>query len=288
MAQSHSDIRLLFRLAAWTRRPVIFRRAYLHVWCVGCTAAELQDVSQLDSAHLVRLAKLCRMLARSQCAVASVRLYCVGTARPDKPFSSVIPRFGCGAPVVGAWSGESRCGIVRMVEGISVRSVLLHEAAHAVFEMCTPRFCYPVALTEGYVELAVHLATHARNPITSTREQAVPAAPSHPSGKQSMSIAALLRAYDSADLDAASHATLARHGLCFLRYLGTLGAGTGDLVRRMLPELRGAAAATPDRIIQWLVTASGLTLQALDSGFAAFCAGLTEQTSGTLDDADDG
>ena len=66
------------------------------------------------------------------------------------------------------------------------------------------------------------------------------------------------------------HSSVVYHGTWLLHYLGTLGQGRGDIVKRMLSDIRRTGLTRPQDVYDWVLTAAGQSAHTFEHGFRTY------------------
>ena len=265
--ESGTAVSSFHRACAWLGRPMVLRRSYVHIHAIGCSAEELAELARLDSAELDRLEHVIRRLTGSSRSVGRLTFYCLGSKRASEKVSSILGTFADGMIIGGAWSPDDKIGAFRLAAGMRVHSVVVHEATHALLDTLTGGFRYPLAISEGFAALMERMIPHVARPACNTTTVRGCLA------TQCFLIEDLLRYQEATEMRSACYSALSRHALWLMQYLGNLGEGKGDIVKRMLGELRQANATSASRVYEWLLVTTGKSRDALEDGFLTYHTG---------------
>lgn len=259
---------LLYRLSRALHRPLIIRRSFVHLYAVGCSRAEVVQLTQAKPADFERIVNYVRNLLGSSRGVGSIRLYCLGETAPAEMVRTIVPRWCDGTPCPVAWSWESRAGVVTFALTHSIRRMIVHEVAHAVLDHLSSGFPYPSGVSEG-VAAAVEFrilgeAESPGLPLPGRKRQYY--GDVCPAGR-CMTVREVLASPCGTLVSPRDSWSCTAHGFFLLQYLDARAPG---MTGRMLQTLRAEGITAPEDVYAWLTSALGLDAPELEADYSRF------------------
>jgi hypothetical protein len=251
-----------------------FKRAYVKLYTVEGSPEELAEVELIDAAQILRLGTGMQHYLDVTGSLPRIRVLCFGSHADLRETPRGIRHWASCAFGGGVWLREMRAAIALFGRGNPIRRIVIHELTHALLDLLTNGFPYPIAVAEGFARRAEFLLPDHAGMIEWKRQSA----DRNHRGRirlndcQCMSIKQLLF------FDAAKHW---RHDMSAFRQMVDLSlwlnvylfklSDKRRLLGRMLPELRLQNVRTPEGVYLWLQEASGMGEQELEESFHCFC-----------------
>ena len=250
-----------------------FPRGYAVFYAVACSAEELSAIEAVDRRQIERLGTGMQHYLDTHRRIPRIRVVCLGTGTQHSLMPPGI-RYWASKPFGGGiWLREMRAAVVAARDGNPIRRVVVHELAHALLDILSKGFPYPIAIQEGFARRAEYFLpddmgdtewkrVHSRRCVETSVWNA----------SECMSIAELLR------FDPHEHW---RQGIAiFLRmtdlafwlnmYLFRLSTWY-PTAKRLLPELRRKNIRTPEGVYEWLQETLCMSADEMENGFRTFC-----------------
>ena len=256
-----------------------FRRGFVRLYAVDCSTEETEQVKRIDREQILRLARGMQRQLGVCSSPPGIKVLCFGI---DANLSETPPPINrwCGpASGRGVWLRQVRCALARFDADKTIRQIVIHEVAHALLDLLTGGFPYPLAIAEGVARRAEYLLPDAseKPEWRSELERHGKKASRYLGDSECMSIKELLffNCADQAEKDVVALGNMTNLAFWLNLYLSKLSQDHPKL-EGMLGKLREQRTAWPAAVYQWLQEASGMGEEELEEGFHRFC------TKGTL------
>ena len=265
---------LLVPRARAVMRMCTFNHAYATLYAVECSAEELRTVEIIDTLQITRLGRGMQHYLEESGRIPHIRVFCFGSSANLQKTPSGIRHWAREPFGEGTWVREMRAAIILFGANNPIRKVIIHELTHALLDVLTGGFPYPIAIAEGFARRAEYLLPDGNGTIEWERRCTGGAKQRSPSLSDArfMSIRQLLF------FDAGKHwrqdlsAFLKMTNVSFWLnvYLFKL-ARRHPRVRQMLAELRRKEVRTPEAVYSWLCEVCDTDAGKLEEGFRRFC-----------------
>lgn len=251
-----------------------FKRAYTRLYAIACSPEESAQVEVVDGSQIMRLGTGLQHYLDVAGPIPSVRVLCFGASAPLDRVPPVIRHWTAEPFGAGVWLPELRVAIALFEDGNPIRRIVIHELTHALLDLLTDAFPYPLAIAEGFARRAEFLLPDRTGTVEWERQSAdrTRKGGEHLDDSQCMSIEDLLL-FDAAKhwrQNAAAFVQMTDLSLWLNVYLFKLSVQY-PLLKRVLPELRLKNIKTPEGVYSWLQEVSGMDAGALEDGFHRFC-----------------
>ena len=246
-----------------------FRYAYVHGQAIGCSREELNELEQIQPCEVHELGQKLQNLLGVRVHIPSLQAYCVGrkATREDLPLG--IWKWLKADAGYGTWLREQRTMVAVFQDHVSIGHVLVHESTHALLDVLTGGFQYPLAIEEGFARRMEYII--------------LPRGPKSPRDRgrgrngclvesEYMSIAELLRFDGRAHWphDAKAFWRLTRSSFWLNTFLMLLSRDRRRLAN-ILRELWQGGMTSEHAVSQWLAEVSMLTFDDLEARFHQYC-----------------
>lgn len=251
-----------------------FRRSYATLYAIDCSAEECSRLATIQTSELERLGSGIQYYLDVAGVIPRIRVLCFGVSARHENAPPAIKQWTIKPFGGGVWVRELRAALALFEGGNPIRRIVIHEVAHALLDLLTDTFPYPLAIVEGFARRGEFLLPDQAGKIEWERQSTdrIRRRAGHLSDSQCMSIKELLV------FDAAKHwrqnmgAFLRMTDLSFWLnvYLFKLSKQC-PVTKRILSELRLKNITTPEGVYQWLQETSGMKEAVLEASFRSFC-----------------
>ena|GEM_PF-4424564 len=270
------------RLVVWmrsSRRVQRLRIGFVRSYMVGCSPAELAELSQIDSSQIARLgARILGLLGLTR-GVPPIRLLCLGGAVGDRDVPRLIrecfhPSVSVNDPqqYTGLWIPKLRSAVIRWSENDPIQRTMVHELTHALLTTLSDGFPYPTAISEGFARQSEYLFCCKADRSSICRSHCGSASDGCLLDSEFMSVRDLifLDVTGFTPESPSCFAKVRRSALWLNVFLGFIAPYSPKL-SRVLEELWLDDLRTPQAVYDWLLASTGMGEQKLESHFHLFC-----------------
>lgn len=243
-----------------------FRAAFLSLYTVGCSPEEISQIESIDSAGLDKLGSSMVRCLGAHRRIPRIRALCFGASAT----LSILPQSlrAYVSKCYGVWLVDFKTIVVRFGSRSQIRTILVHELAHALMDILSNEFPFPLAIKEGVACAFEHW--FAREPDPS--RTMTPRLCNQCLGPEEYMTVRDLLFFDpvnefSGDV---AHARMTRASFWLYGFVLNLAEHRPRL-RVMLSELPRRGVTTPDGTYRWMQEALGWTSEQLESAFREYC-----------------
>jgi len=251
------------------------RRGYATLYAIACSPEEFTEVEQIDPSQILRLASGIQQYLEVTMRIPRVRVLCVGS-RADLEQAPTGVRSWLNKPFGrGVWLRGMRTAIALFGTGRPVRMIVVHELTHALLDLLTKGFPYPIALAEGFARRAEYLLPYRNGESEWAKD----------SGQRAMTeqrywdSVGLMSVRELLSFDAYMHwrrndmrAFVVMTELSFWlnAYLFRM-ATKHPIAKRVLSELLSRNIRTPEGVYEWMQEVLDMRADQLEESFRCFC-----------------
>lgn len=249
-------------------------RAYATLYAIDCSPQESAQLATIGSSQLVRLGTGMQCYLEVTRPIPRVRVLCFGASSRLQKVPPVI-RHWTGEPFGGGvWLRELRAALALFEGGNPIRRIVIHELAHALLDVLTDGFPYPLCIVEGFARRAEFLLPDDAGVIEWERQctDSTVTDTGCLNDSQCMSVKELLF-FDPAKYwrhDVEAFLRMTNLSFWMNVYLFKLSDQRPGLAR-ILRELRVENVRTPEGVYGWLQQASRMQEDQLEESFHSFC-----------------
>jgi len=255
-------------------RVRVFRRDFVKLCAVECSADEAAQVEAISTQEIAQLGRGMEFYLETKRVIPPLYVLCLGQeARLDK-MPAAVKRWTADPFGGGVWLRELRTGIALFEDGNPIRRIVVHELTHALLDVLTDGFAYPLTVVEGFARRAEWLLPDCDGVIPWKEHSAGLGASGGGCVDEHhyMSIRDLLffdpKRYWRKDMQAFFRMTELSFWLnCYLFGL----SDERSSLPRILAILRQKNVRTSEGVHLWLQEVTGMGEQELESHFHSFC-----------------
>lgn len=251
-------------------------RSYTTFYAVECSNEELGALASITSSEISHLGKAMRSRLGTWARIPRLRLLCFGRRAdlhktPSGLRTIIAEPFGR-----GVWIRELMAAVAIFDDQVPIRRIVIHELAHALTDLLSGGFPYPLALQEGLARSAEYgvrdqTGRSEWDKIADTR----PANDEHRylRDDQIMTINDLLT-FDLRQLSQgdriSAYAKMVNLSFWLHAFLGNL-VPQRAILKTMLLELRKNNLRSPEGVYRWLQEHLCMDEAELEGAFRLFC-----------------
>jgi len=256
------------------------KRGYATIYAVTCSPTELAELSRIRSGEIANLAAGIQHYLDTNEELPRIRVLCFGSCAALENTPQELSQWLCNTTARGAWLRRLCTAVARFTPATPIRRIIVHELTHALLDLLTNGFPYPVAIAEGFARRAEYLLPNKRG-MTEWQQQSSHQQKGHRANltdDEFMSVRELL-CFDARarwTSDRASFLGMTNVSFWLNVYLFKL-SGKHPILKRILPELRLRCITTGEGVYSWLQEACSIDHAELEDGFYRFC------TKGTME-----
>lgn len=264
---------ILFRLAA-RMRLVCLRRAYANLWLAGCTPEEEDKVGSFSEKEAEHLKYALQKRVESDVEPRDISVLCLGCGADPQNTPAPIRKWIERSNASGVWLSHLRMAMIRLSDAPGPRRLIIHELAHALLDVLSAGFRYPLAIEEGVARTAEAMLPNSSG-VSAFATCHLAADSRHQeflNVGERMTISDLLRfgQATSEPWDICAYRRMVTAAWWYEVFLGQCARKYSRL-RRMLPEIRQRGYSSPDCIYMWLQEVTDWDAETLEGNFEVFC-----------------
>lgn len=241
----------------------VVRRSWARLYAVNCLDGEASRLRAITDEEMDRLGSILSSYLGVRRRIPSVRVLCLGL-RVDRADLPAQLRHELSASCRGAWLGSQRVAVVWCDRKGRERQVIIHELAHALLDLLTDGFLFPLVIQEGYARAIECMIPGSAKSNSGHTQRAHPGGFVAPS--DALGIEDLLRA----QWTAGSAGKLTNLAFWLNVYLSKFPP-RGQIVKRMLRELWDQDIRSPSGVYAWILAACEMSRAVAENGFREFC-----------------